>query len=80
VYRYEVDYAKGGDKNLTLTMLAGGAPIPPSALLTLSPNQLAPIQVEQVESLNVSAVGPDGVALPKGVLARVRSNPSACDR
>jgi len=57
VYPYEVDYAKGGDKNLTLTMLAGGTPIPASALLTLSPSQAAPIQVEQVESLNLAAQG-----------------------
>jgi len=64
VYPYEVDYAKGGDKNLTLTMLAGGAPITPSTLLTLSPSQAAPIQVEQVESLNVAALSPDGVVIP----------------
>jgi hypothetical protein len=31
VYPYEVDYAKGGDKNITLTMLARGAPIPPAS-------------------------------------------------
>ncbi len=47
-----------------MTLLAGGAPIPPSALLTLSPNQPAPVQVEQVESLNVSAIGPNGVTIP----------------
>ena len=63
VYPYEVDYAKGGDKNLTLTMLAGGAPIPPSALLTLSPPQGSPLQVAQIEILNVSALATDAVAI-----------------
>ena len=63
VYPYEVDYAKGGDKNLTLTMLAGGAPIPPAVLLTLSPAQTMPNQVDQIEILNVSALTPGGVAL-----------------
>ena len=63
VYPYEVDYAKGGDKNLTLTMLAGGAPIPPSALLTLNPPQGSPLQVAQIEILNVSALATDAVAI-----------------
>ena len=63
VYPYEVDYAKGGDKNLTLTMLAGGAPIPPSVLLTLSPSQGTPLQEKQIEELNVSALATDGVAV-----------------
>jgi hypothetical protein len=63
MYPYEVDYAKGGDKNLTLTMLAGGAPIPPSVLLTLSPSQGSPLQVRQIEELNVSALATDGVAV-----------------
>ena len=34
VYTYEVDYAKGGDSKLTLTMLTGGVPIPAATLLT----------------------------------------------
>ena len=63
VYPYEVDYAKGGDKNLTLTMLTGGVPVPPAALLTLSPSQAPSIQIQQVESLNISAQGSDGTAL-----------------
>jgi hypothetical protein len=63
VYPYEVDYAKGGDQNLTLTMTANGAPIPPAALLTLSPSQGATQMLDTVESLNVAALGADGVAL-----------------
>ena len=37
VYLYEVDYAKGGDNSLTLTMTAGGAPIPAAPILTMTP-------------------------------------------
>jgi hypothetical protein len=63
VYPYEVDYAKGGDKNLTLTMLSGGAPIQPATLLTLSPPQGTPLQTGQIEALNVSALATDAVAV-----------------
>lgn len=37
VYPYEVDYAKGVDKNLSVTMLAGGIPIPTASVMTPSP-------------------------------------------
>ena len=63
-YVYEVDYAKGGDKNLTMTMLSGGTPIPASTLLTLTPTVLPSAQAGQVETLQVLATGTDGVALP----------------
>ena len=37
VYAYELDYAKGGDNQMTLTILADGAPIGAAALLSLTP-------------------------------------------
>jgi hypothetical protein len=36
-YAYELDYAKGGDTQMTLTVLADGAAIGSTALLSLSP-------------------------------------------
>jgi hypothetical protein len=37
-YPYELDYAKGGDKDLTLTMTANGQPIPADLLPVNSTN------------------------------------------
>jgi hypothetical protein len=62
VYPYELDYAKGGDKNLTLTLQSGGIPIPAAALLTLTPNNPPSIQVDQVQTLNVAATDSEGLA------------------
>src|SRR5262249_45365759 len=63
VYPYEVDYAKGGDKNLTLTMSSSGIPIPAAALLTLSPSTVPSITGGQIETLNVAATDADAVVL-----------------
>jgi len=64
VYPYEVDYAKGGDQNLTLSMLGGnGFPIPSAALLTLSPATVPSITQGQIQTLALQASDPDGVAL-----------------
>jgi YD repeat-containing protein len=62
-YPFELDYAKGGDKDLTLTMTANGQPIPAAALLTLTPAAPAPMQGGQVQQLELTAVDSSGVAL-----------------
>ena len=62
-YAYELDYAKGGDKDLTLTMTANGQPIPAAALLTLTPVAPTPTQVGQIQQLQLTAVDAGGVAL-----------------
>jgi hypothetical protein len=64
VYPYELDYAKGGDKNLTLTLQSGGISIPAAALLTLTPNAPPSIQVDQVQTLNLAATDSEGLAIP----------------
>ncbi len=53
-YPYGVDYAKGGDNHLTLTMLSGGAPIPPLTVLTLTPNSTPTITSGQIQTLQVA--------------------------
>ncbi len=63
VYPYEVDYAKGGDKNLTLTMQSGGVPIPAAALLTLTPSTVPPITQGQIQTLTLQATDARGIAL-----------------
>jgi hypothetical protein len=63
VYTYEVDYAKGGDNKLILTMLAGGAPIPAATLLTLTPNVVPSTAAGQVQSFNLAVADVNGVAL-----------------
>jgi len=62
-YPYEVDYTKGGDSKMTLTMLANGARIPAAALLTLTPNTLPPTVAGGIQSLTLSVTDADGVAL-----------------
>jgi RHS repeat-associated protein len=62
-YPYELDYAKGGDKELTLTMTANGQAIPPAALLSLSPVAPVPAQVGQIQQLQLTAVDASGMAL-----------------
>src|SRR5207244_6437340 len=62
-YVYEVDYAKGGDKNLTLSMTAGGVPIPTATVLTLRPGVVPAIAAGQVQVLNIAATDADGIAL-----------------
>ena len=62
-YPYEVDYAKGGDNKLTLTMQAGGVPIPAAALPTLAPAQAPSIAAGQIEQFMLTATDADGVAL-----------------
>jgi hypothetical protein len=52
-YPYELDYAKGGDKYLTLTMTAYGQPIPAASLLTLTPVAPTPSQVGQIQQLQL---------------------------
>ena len=63
VYPYEVDYAKGGDKNLTLTMTAGGAPIPAAVLLTMTPSSVPSTTVDQPHQFVIAATDADGAAL-----------------
>jgi RHS repeat-associated protein len=63
VYPYEVDYAKGGDSKLTLTMYSGGAAIPAATLLTLSPAVSPAAPAGQSQSFVVSATTGAGVAL-----------------
>ncbi len=62
-YPYELDYAKGGDKNLTLTMLANGAPVPAAALLTLTPATVPSKTAGQIQQFVLTAADADGVAL-----------------
>ncbi len=62
-YPYELDYAKGGDNKLTLTLLATGAPIPAAALLTLTPATAPSITAGQVQQVTLTATDADGVVL-----------------
>ena len=64
VYPYEVDYAKGGDNNLTLAMTAGGAPIPAAVLLTMTPNTEPSTTAGQFVALTIQARDLNGAALP----------------
>ncbi len=62
-YPYELDYAKGGDKDLTLTMTANGQPIPAASLLSLTPVVPTPSQVGQIQQLQLTAVDSRGAVL-----------------
>ncbi len=62
-YPYELDYAKGGDKNLTLIMKANGALIPASVLLTLSPPTVPTSATNQIQQFVLAATDADGQAL-----------------
>ena len=63
-YPYELDYAKGGDNKLTLTLQASGAPIPAASLLTLAPTSVGAIAAGQIQQLVLTANDPNGVVLP----------------
>jgi len=63
-YPYELDYAKGGDNRLTLTLQANGAPIPAAALLTLTPASVSSLRAGQIQQLVLSATDANGVVLP----------------
>ena len=63
VYPYELDYAKGGDNQLTLTLQANGPMIPAAALLTLTPNTVPSTTVGGVQQFTLSATDADGVVL-----------------
>src|SRR5258708_20010227 len=62
-YPFELDYAKGGDNKLTLTLQANGALIPAAALLTLAPSTVPSITAGRVQQLTLTATDADGVAL-----------------
>ena len=62
-YPYELDYAKGGDNKMTLTMQASAAPILAPVLLTLTPAAAPSITAGQVEQLTVTATDSSGVVL-----------------
>ena len=62
-YPYELDFAKGGDPRVTLTMLADGAPIPAAALLTLTPARVPSTTAGAIATFNVMAVDAGGFAL-----------------
>ena len=62
-YPYELDYAKGGDNRMTLTMQASAAPIPAPVLLTLTPASTPSITAGQVQQLTVTATDSSGVVL-----------------
>jgi PA14 domain len=64
VYPYEVDYAKGGDHNLTLTMSANGTPIPAAVILTMTPNTVPSTTAGQFVALTIQARDFNGAALP----------------
>ena len=62
-YPYELDYAKGGDNRMTLTMASSGSPIPAPVLLTLTPSSAPSITAGQVEQLVLTATDSSGVVL-----------------
>jgi RHS repeat-associated protein len=62
-YPYELDYAKGGDKNLTLVMKANGSLIPASVLLTLTPSTVPTSAPGQIQQFVLTATDADGQAL-----------------
>ncbi len=64
LYPYEVDYAKGGDSHLTLTMLSGGVPILPATVLTLTPNTVPTSAGGQIQTFVVAAANGNGTVLP----------------
>jgi YD repeat-containing protein len=63
-YPFELDYAKGGDAKLTLTMQAGGLPIPSAALLVLSPNAPPSLTTSSIQTVNINAIDPTALSSP----------------
>src|SRR5262249_18944521 len=63
-YLFELDYAKGGDNHLTLTLLANGAPIPAAVLLTLTPATLPSAMIGTVQQVTLTATNANGGVVP----------------
>jgi RHS repeat-associated protein len=76
-YPYELNYAKGGDSRLTLTVLTAGKPIAPAVQLKLTPGSLPPATAGQVRIFSLEAHTAEGTILPDHPVAIHVSGPNA---